>query len=276
MKTEALDLIHLPHGERFSLQEVKTEGDYSAKHIHMHDTHEINLVLSPSLCRIRSNGALLAVQGPAVILQRRGSYHAILSASGPFESRVIYFDPTAAGESGERLMKRTALFDADVVALPLTEGDAETVLSYYALIREQEGDARLYLVLSLLAFLASLGERERPAFSHSTKNTYIFPLIGAVQDRPWKKWTIETLGRTFHVSPTKLKGDFHAVTGQTVKAFVTHTRLQRAKILLEERDTPLSQIALACGFSGESHLIRAFRDAFGTTPGAWRRERENT
>jgi AraC family transcriptional regulator len=39
--------------------------------------------------------------------------------------------------------------------------------------------------------------------------------------------------------------------------------------------TPLAEIALSVGFSDQSHLIQRFKKAFGQSPAAWRREREN-
>jgi AraC-like DNA-binding protein len=39
------------------------------------------------------------------------------------------------------------------------------------------------------------------------------------------------------------------------------------------RDTALSEVALACGFTDQSHLSRLFRRCTGQSPAAWRRER---
>jgi len=35
---------------------------------------------------------------------------------------------------------------------------------------------------------------------------------------------------------------------------------------------PLAKIAMNCGFTDESHLIRAFRAEYGITPGIFRRK----
>ena len=62
---------------------------------------------------------------------------------------------------------------------------------------------------------------------------------------------------------------FAASHGVSPQVFVAHRRIARAKTLLRGRE-PIAEIALACGFSGKSHLTRAFKAATGVTPGAYR------
>jgi transcriptional regulator GlxA family with amidase domain len=40
-------------------------------------------------------------------------------------------------------------------------------------------------------------------------------------------------------------------------------------------DTPLADVALACGFADQSHFTRVFSAATGLPPGAWRRATGN-
>lgn len=49
-------------------------------------------------------------------------------------------------------------------------------------------------------------------------------------------------------------------------------RVERAKDLLKEGNTPLAAVAIRVGFADQAHLTRVFRKIVGTTPGAWRRE----
>ncbi|WP_345774966.1 helix-turn-helix domain-containing protein [Sinorhizobium prairiense] len=41
--------------------------------------------------------------------------------------------------------------------------------------------------------------------------------------------------------------------------------------MLLESDAALSEVAISCGFSDQSHFTRVFSSIVGTTPGAWRR-----
>ncbi|HYF89563.1 AraC family transcriptional regulator [Azospirillum sp.] len=53
-------------------------------------------------------------------------------------------------------------------------------------------------------------------------------------------------------------------------SYIVRRRMERAKELLETTTTPLSQIALDCGFSDQSHFSRIFRRVAGEAPRLWR------
>jgi AraC family transcriptional regulator len=64
---------------------------------------------------------------------------------------------------------------------------------------------------------------------------------------------------------------FKAATGQSPYAFAVGRRVLRAQQLLTT-DLPLAEIALAVGFSSQSHLTEHFRRIVGVTPGRIRRD----
>lgn len=53
-------------------------------------------------------------------------------------------------------------------------------------------------------------------------------------------------------------------------SYILRRRVERAKELLETTITPLSQIALDCGFADQSHFSRIFRRVTGEAPRLWR------
>ncbi|HZV81799.1 MAG TPA: helix-turn-helix domain-containing protein [Geobacteraceae bacterium] len=60
-------------------------------------------------------------------------------------------------------------------------------------------------------------------------------------------------------------------TGMTFTAYLNSMRIARAKELLQADHAPMLQIALACGFSNQSHFNRVFRKVAGVTPGEYRK-----
>lgn len=63
---------------------------------------------------------------------------------------------------------------------------------------------------------------------------------------------------------------FKGAMGQTPYRWLVLQRLERAKSLMRGGSMPLSAIALACGFTDQSHLTRHFTRHEGVTPAAWR------
>ena len=79
--------------------------------------------------------------------------------------------------------------------------------------------------------------------------------------------SIAELASVAAMSPSWFQHCFHAATGRPVHTYVRERRLERARILILNARLPLQQIAHACGFADASHMGRAFKARFGTTPG---------
>lgn len=63
---------------------------------------------------------------------------------------------------------------------------------------------------------------------------------------------------------------FKRTTGQTPHQYVIQCRIERAKLLLEETQLPISDIAYRVGFANQSHFSTLFRRSIGVTPKAYR------
>ena len=63
---------------------------------------------------------------------------------------------------------------------------------------------------------------------------------------------------------------FKQSIGVTPHYYLVHRRIERAREMLARSELPLSEIALAAGFSDQSHLARHFRRMLGMTPGQFR------
>jgi methylphosphotriester-DNA--protein-cysteine methyltransferase len=68
---------------------------------------------------------------------------------------------------------------------------------------------------------------------------------------------------------------FRQSVGMPPHQWLMQHRVDPARALLLSSPLALSDIALACGFAGQSHFTRAFTRRVGTSPGAWRRQHRN-
>ena len=65
---------------------------------------------------------------------------------------------------------------------------------------------------------------------------------------------------------------FRNATGMSPHQYVMRKRIEQARELVETSTVPLAEIAGKVGLASQSHLNRVFQRAFGTTPGAARRQ----
>jgi AraC-like DNA-binding protein len=82
---------------------------------------------------------------------------------------------------------------------------------------------------------------------------------------------IEDLAKLVSLSSSYFCRSFKKSFGEPPHTYIVKMRVGQARTLMLTTSEGLSQIALACGFTDQSHLCRCFRQVTGTTPGAWRR-----
>jgi AraC family transcriptional regulator len=85
--------------------------------------------------------------------------------------------------------------------------------------------------------------------------------------------TVDALAREAGLSPTHFARAFRQTTGRAPHRYLLALRLQRARDLLGEPGTTISDVALRTGFTDQAHLTRLFRREFGVTPGSYQRAR---
>lgn len=86
-------------------------------------------------------------------------------------------------------------------------------------------------------------------------------------DRPV---TLDELSETAGLSKYHMLRAFTRETGLTPYSYLETIRIDRAKALLREGETPAAT-ALATGFSDQSHFSNVFKRLIGLTPGQYRR-----
>ena len=82
--------------------------------------------------------------------------------------------------------------------------------------------------------------------------------------------TLESLARVAGLSVHHFARAFRQSTGEPPHQYLLRRRIERATEMLKQPHLPLSEIALAVGFSDHSHFARHFRRLVGMSPGAAR------
>ena len=82
---------------------------------------------------------------------------------------------------------------------------------------------------------------------------------------------VEDLADLVSLSAAHFCRAFKKSFGATPHAYIVQCRVARAQELMRGTSSPLSQIALDCGFAAQTHLSKLIRRLTGRTPNAWRR-----
>lgn len=73
------------------------------------------------------------------------------------------------------------------------------------------------------------------------------------------------------MSKSQLNRKIRTITGYNTAAYILQMRMEKAKRMLASTDTPISDIAMKCGFEDASYFGRVFKQAFNITPSQYRK-----
>ncbi|WNJ92930.1 AraC family transcriptional regulator [Bosea sp. 685] len=92
-----------------------------------------------------------------------------------------------------------------------------------------------------------------------------------VRADPGRDIALSDMAKLSGLSPSAFIRSFKRSTGQTPHRFVVEQRVEAAGDLLRDSGMTIAEIALAVGFSSQSHLGTAFRTITGLSPAQFRR-----
>jgi len=84
--------------------------------------------------------------------------------------------------------------------------------------------------------------------------------------------SLEKMAAEVDISPLYLPRAFKSAFGQSPHQYVLSRRIEYAKNLLRNTSEPVVDIALACGFSSQSHLSNWFVRIIGVSPAVYRKQ----
>jgi transcriptional regulator GlxA family with amidase domain len=103
---------------------------------------------------------------------------------------------------------------------------------------------------------------------------HLDPSVHAVQDwlvdHATDTYTLDDLANVARLSRRHLTRVFRRATGIGVKEYATKLRLEHAHLFLRDPAITVEAVAERCGFADARQLRRLWKDAYGTSPGAFR------
>ena len=132
---------------------------------------------------------------------------------------------------------------------------------------ESEITAQIKTKRILLQFILEMWEKGFVIENDkSGRNTVEKEIISYVQQNFKEKISLKEFGEQFHLSEKYISRYFKEHFHITLSQYITHLRLEYAKQLLQDTDTPVTEIAMQSGYQNVSYFIRSFKKAYGVSP----------
>jgi len=84
--------------------------------------------------------------------------------------------------------------------------------------------------------------------------------------------TLDRLAKEVGYSRYYCSSQFRKITGMTIRNYIAGRKLYYATIRVRDTKDPILEIALEHGYSSQGALTRAFQNAYGCTPAAYRKK----
>lgn len=157
---------------------------------------------------------------------------------------------------------------------PLLE---QLALAVVQALRDGAAEDRLYiesiaqLIAVHLARAHSSHARPAPAAApEALSSRRIRKLLDYIEQHLAEDLSLEALAGEAGLRPLYLARAFRLAVGQSPHRYVVARRVERAKRMLRASATPIADVALAAGFSSQSHLSNWFRRVVGVSPAVYR------
>ena len=93
-----------------------------------------------------------------------------------------------------------------------------------------------------------------------------------IQLHPEDDLSISALARQFGYSDYYFSRRFKKETGETVRDYIDAVRIERARMLLETTDEPISEIAQSLHYCSSTHFSDVFKSIIGKLPNEYRKQ----
>ena len=136
------------------------------------------------------------------------------------------------------------------------------------------GDATAFILSLSRALFAAVLEMadsaREPSRTAALTGTTWDAISRYIRDNLGEPITVGTLAEIARMPPERFGSAFRDATGMSVRLWQMDYRVRNAqRLLMDNPNESLTEVATLCGFADQSHFSRAFLKVVGLTPTAW-------
>lgn len=259
--------------------------DYFYMEEHFHSWYEMTYLADGQRNFFIKDTKYTVQKGDLVFIAPSDIHRSFDANPSEYEKIELCFDPAWVARA-QAIAPDFALqfpFDQEVRILRLGPEEQEYVESiFFKMIYEmkRQPSGYTYEVTMLLTQLLMFSTRQYqlpashqpltlPAADNITK------MIRYINDNYTERLYLDELAAIFHFNPSYLSHRFKEVTGISFIDYVNSVRVKEAQKLLVRSATPVTDVAMQCGFTNLTHFGRVFKDMTGSTPTAYRKNHQS-
>ena len=273
-----------PHGTKddpFSTYHIENAGRSFQIPVHWHDEFEIIYVRSGFLTVSISGESYIGKTGEAFVVSP-GNLHLMGSQSGTVDYYTFLFPLKYISFRTDDMLDEKLLEPLNsghLMICPRVKDTAkelcEQLIEIYMAKKDESESKIATQVRTKIILLQFILEMWKKGFvienDTSGRNTVEKEMVSYIQQNFTGKISLREFGEQFHLSEKYISRYFKEHFHITLSQYITHLRLEYAKQLLQDTDTPVTEIAMQSGYQNVSYFIRSFQKAYAVSPLKYRK-----
>ncbi|GII96963.1 AraC family transcriptional regulator [Sinosporangium siamense] len=130
--------------------------------------------------------------------------------------------------------------------------------------------ADILVIQAIRAWLDSAPEAHQ-GWLAALRDEHIGRALTLMHSAPEQDWSVATLAHEAGMSRSAFSARFTELVGEPAMRYLAHWRMGLARTHLQQTAEPLTLVARRFGYQSEAAFCRAFKRAFGVSPGSVRR-----